>query len=113
LQELDAIHALLCRHCPSDFQIVVTVSPIPLLATFRETDIVVANVASKSILRAAVDDWSNQHDNVHYFPSYEMILNSSSKDIWLDDFRHCTIDSIRRVMDVFLTEFVAIEDKAA
>lgn len=111
LQELEAIHGILSQHCVSGFQIVVTVSPIPLLATFRETDIVVANTASKSILRAAVDQWSNEHDNVHYFPSYEMILNSSSKGIWMDDFRHCTIDSIERVMQVFLTEFVAIQER--
>jgi len=56
-----------------------------------------------------VDQWSNEHDNVHYFPSYEMILNSSSKGMWLDDFRHCTIDSIRRVVEFFLTEFVILE----
>lgn len=109
LQQLNAIHTLLSRHCVEDFQIVVTVSPIPLLATFRETDIVVANAASKAILRAAVDQWSNEHGNIHYFPSYEMILNSSSKGMWLDDFRHCTIDAIKRVMEVFLTDFVGIE----
>lgn len=109
LRELNAITTILSRHCADDFQIVVTVSPIPLLATFRETDIVVANAASKAILRAAVDQWSNEHANVHYFPSYEMILNSSSKGMWLDDFRHCTIDSIKRVMEIFLTEFVKLE----
>ena len=56
-----------------------------------------------------MDQWSNEYDNVHYFPSYEMILNSSSKGMWLDDFRHCTIDSIKRVMEYFLTEFVILE----
>lgn len=109
LGELEAIHALLARHCPADWQVVVTVSPIPLLATFREVDIVVANAASKAILRAAVDQWAAAHDNVHYFPSYEMILNSSAKGTWLEDFRHCSIDVIARVMNVFLNEFVQIE----
>jgi hypothetical protein len=42
-------------------------------------------------------------------PSYEMILNSDSKGMSLDDFRHCTVDSIKRVMEFFLTEFVMLE----
>jgi hypothetical protein len=109
LQQLNDIHDILSRHCVDGFQVVVTVSPIPLLATFRQLDIVVANAASKSILRAAVDQWSGEHDNVHYFPSYEMILNSSSKGTWLQDYRHCTIETINRVMKFFLAEFATLE----
>ena len=109
LAELQAIHALLGCHCPKGFQIVVTVSPIPLRATFRECDIVVANAASKAILRAAVDQWANAHDNVHYFPSYEIVLSSSSRGVWMDDYRHCTVDAIGQVMDVFLNDFVDVE----
>jgi hypothetical protein len=106
---LNEIYALLSRHCGDAFHVVVTVSPVPLLATFREVDIVVANAASKAILRAAVDQWSGEHDNVHYFPSYEMILNSSPKDTWSDDFRHCKSGVIKQVMNVFLTQFVTLD----
>lgn len=109
LGALQEVHEVLSRHCAEGVQIVVTVSPVPLLATFRTLDIVVANAASKAILRAAVDQWSTEHENVHYFPSYEMILNSRQTDVWLDDFRHCRIDVIRRVMDVFLTQFVTLD----
>jgi hypothetical protein len=107
--ELEHLHALLSEHCPAGLQIVVTVSPIPLTATFRELDIVVANAASKSILRAAVDHWTREHDDVHYFPSYEIILNSSAAATWMEDYRHCKPETIGRAMDVFLTRFVTVE----
>lgn len=109
LEQLSKIHALLSEHCCEDFQIVVTVSPIPLAATFREMDIAVANAASKSILRAAVDEWAGRHDNVHYFPSYEMMLNSNPANVWCDDFRHCSVESIKQVMDFFVREFIELE----
>jgi len=107
--ELEAIHGLLRRHCPKGFQVVVTVSPIPLLATFRPEDIVVANTASKSILRAAVEQWVASHDDVHYFPSYEMILNSEQGTVWCDDHRHCRPDVIGKVVDVFRRKFLYTE----
>jgi len=109
LHELNEIYTILSGHCADDFLIVVTVSPIPLSATFRDTDVVVANTASKSILRAAADQWTSEHENVHYFPSYEMIVNSHPKGTWTGDFRHCRMDVTKRVMDVFLTEFVTVD----
>jgi hypothetical protein len=108
-EQLEGIHAILARHCVDGFQIVVTVSPIPLAATFREMDIVVANAASKAILRAAADQWSDQHDDVHYFPSYEMILNSAPEGVWTADFRHCQIGILERVMTVFLCQFATLD----
>jgi hypothetical protein len=105
LAQLEALHALLSRHCAEQFRIVVTVSPIPLLATFRDLDIVVANAASKAILRAAVDAWAAERPDVHYFPSYELVLNSDQSGAWMEDRRHCTPQMIRQVMTYFLNEF--------
>jgi hypothetical protein len=110
LEELNHVYEILSRYCPADFQIVVTVSPVPLLATFRKMDVVVANSASKAILRAAVDQWADEHENVHYFPSYEMVLNSNPKGTWLEDFRHCTSDTIAQVVQTFLTQFVSLQE---
>jgi hypothetical protein len=109
LEQLEVLHSMLSLHCVADFQVVVSVSPIPLGATFREMDVVVANAASKAVLRAAADQWSRQHENVHYFPSYEIILSSSQTGTWMDDFRHCSIDVIKYVMEVFLSDFVEFE----
>ena len=49
---LEATHALLTRYGHPDVRIVITVSPVPLLATLSKMDVVVANTYGKSLLRA-------------------------------------------------------------
>lgn len=105
IEELEEINNILKRNCLRDFNIIVSVSPIPLSATFQDVDIAVANTASKAILRAAAEEWTNRHENVHYFPSYEIILGSASEVVWTEDFRHPTINAIRHVMSIFLNNF--------
>ena len=43
-------------------QVVFTVSPVPLLATFRDQSAVTANQASKAILRAALDEFLSKEE---------------------------------------------------
>jgi hypothetical protein len=109
VEQLEEIYRLLAAYCLKDFQVIVTVSPIPLASSFREVDVVVANTASKAILRAAAEEWTSRHENVHYFPSYEIILNSRQEATWTEDFRHPTIESIQHVMKVFLNQFISNE----
>jgi len=72
LKNLERIHELMQQHNP-DCQLLVTVSPVHLWATFRkDLDVISASCNSKSTLRAAVDVFVSEHDNVHYFPAYEM-----------------------------------------
>ncbi|MFH1136211.1 MAG: GSCFA domain-containing protein [Pseudomonadota bacterium] len=72
LDNLERIHAIMKAHNPS-CRLIVTVSPVHLWATFREdADIISASCNSKSTLRSAVDEFAADHDNVHYFPAYEM-----------------------------------------
>jgi hypothetical protein len=72
LENLEAIHARLAAHNP-ECVLVVTVSPVHLWATFRkDVDVIAASCASKSTLRAAADRFARLHDNVVYFPAYEM-----------------------------------------
>lgn len=63
LAELGHVYRLLHQHCIDNLQIIVSVSPIPLLASFRAEDIVVSNTASKAVLRAAVDQRVSEHDD--------------------------------------------------
>jgi Flp pilus assembly protein TadD len=70
---LRAIHALIQEHC-GEKPVIVTVSPIPLMATFRSQPCVVADAASKSILRAAVEQLlGERHPNLFYWPSFEVV----------------------------------------
>ena len=57
-----------------DFKIILTVSPVPLTATYTKAHILVANTHSKSILRSAAAQLSTSN-NIDYFPSYEIVTN--------------------------------------
>jgi len=106
LANLDQIHALLQRFGHPDTQIIVTVSPVPLMATFTQQDVVVANAFSKSLLRTAAQEWAAAHSNVNYFPSYEMVVNSARDAAWLEDLRHVQGRLVNHIMDTFLKHYL-------
>jgi hypothetical protein len=106
LANLEAIHALLASYGHPDFHIVVTVSPVPLMNTFSNMDIVVANTWAKSLLRAVAQEWASAHPNVDYFPSYEIVQNSDRAAVWEDDLRHVRGSGAQHVMDLFLRKYV-------
>jgi tetratricopeptide (TPR) repeat protein len=70
---LRAIHELLQRVRPG-VRLVLTVSPVPLGATFEMASGVVAACVSKSVLRAAAHEFlKGAGAEVSYWPSYEMV----------------------------------------
>ncbi len=104
---LEEIHALLGRFGHPDVQFVVTVSPVPLIATFSTEDVVLANTYSKSLLRTVAQQWAGAHDNVHYFPSYEIVQNSDRTVTWEEDLRHVKGKVAIHVMDLFLATYLS------
>src|SRR6266568_9388137 len=98
---LEAIHALLTRYCHPEVRIVITVSPVPLMATFSKMDVVVANTYGKSLLRAVAQEWAATHVNVDYFPSYEIVQNSTRAAVWERDLRHVTGAGVQQIMELF------------
>jgi hypothetical protein len=105
-QSLQQIHALLSRYGHSDVQIVATVSPVPLLNTFSTMDVVVANTYAKSLLRAVAQQWAAAHDNVDYFPSYEIVQNSDRAATWETDLRHVKGPLADHIMGLFLKSYL-------
>jgi hypothetical protein len=101
LDNLEKIYVLLKKHCRNDLQIIITVSPIPLQMTYTPNDIVVANMFSKSILRSVAEMWALKHENVHYFPSYEIVFYSDQDLIWTKDRRHLKGPVSQYVMEIF------------
>jgi len=74
LSDLESIYKLLTKYNPK-CKIILSVSPVALRATFRsDVDPVTANVYSKSTLRTAAGMFSDQYDNVFYFPSFEFVV---------------------------------------
>lgn len=85
-------------------QIILTVSPVALESTFRETDVVLANMESKCTLRAVAGQICREFPNVHYLPSYELFMYH---DLFHDNGRHATRDGVNVVLDMFAKCFLA------
>jgi hypothetical protein len=82
-------------------RIVLTLSPVPLMATFRPISCITASSVSKAILRVAIDLAMNlAKERVYYFPSYEMVT-AGFADPYRDDNRHPREEIVERVMAVF------------
>ena len=105
LSNLEAIHQLLKQFGHHDVQVIVTVSPVPLVATFSADDVVIANTYSKSLLRAVAQEWAANHENVHYFPSYEIVQNSDPRLTWEEDRRHVKGEVVQHIMSLFLRNY--------
>lgn len=93
------------------FKMLVTVSPVPLDRTFRDSDILVANCYSKSVQRAAVEAFVQSHP-VDYFPSYEIVTLTDSAYAWGDqDYRHVRGEMVDRLMGRVLERYTDVTEK--
>jgi len=101
LSNLRAILALIREKKPAS-PVIVTVSPIPLKATFRPVSTVTANVASKAVLRAAVDRFVREADDplLYYWPSYELVTHCWHTP-WKEDGRHIRPEILETIMRLF------------
>jgi hypothetical protein len=107
LRGLEQVHALLEKHRTKPLRMLVTVSPVPLLATFRDVDVLVANAYSKSVQRAAIEEFVLEKTGVDYFPSYEFVTLSNPEVAWSrQDYRHVSQDVINRIMDNVLSNYM-------
>lgn len=104
---IERIRELIRVHRP-EAHIIITLSPVPLAATFRPVSCVTANAVSKASLRVAIDELMREHandDRLHYFPSYEIVLNFLD-DALGDDLRHPRPETIDTVMQCFKKEYL-------
>jgi len=96
------IYRLIRKHRPSA-KVIFTMSPIPLVATFRSVPCITANSASKAILRAALDEFLRDvmdEGYAYYWPSYEIVLDVFYQR-WVHDRRHVRKDILNFVMTAF------------
>jgi hypothetical protein len=103
LADLREVRERLLRLNPSA-QIVLTVSPVPLMATAQPGQHVLsATTYSKSVLRVAAEEMRLAHEDVHYFPSFEIITGSYTRGAYFaDDLRNVTEEGVSHVMKLFL-----------
>lgn len=87
-------------------RMIFTVSPVPLYATFRDLDVRIANMISKSTLRAAVADLVSEHPDVLYFHSYEIATSLDRPQLMFEtDGRHVRSAGVELIVDEFLRTF--------
>jgi hypothetical protein len=104
--DLDLMVTLL-RVINPGIRVILTVSPVPLVATASGRHVLVATAYSKSVLRVAADDAARRHWDVAYFPAYEMALGPQQRESpFAEDLRTVRESVIASVMDGFRAAFI-------
>ena len=92
-------------------KVILTVSPVPLIATMEDRHVLTSTTYSKSVLRIAAEEISTKFDSVAYFPSFEIITGSSSRGRYFaQDCRSVIENGVSHVMGLFLKHYT--DDKA-
>jgi hypothetical protein len=82
--------------------VILTVSPVPLVATATDQHVLVATTYSKSVLRVAADKAERNFKNVIYFPAYEIVTGPHASSRYFEaDRRNVTTEAVDHVMRVF------------
>ncbi|TPE48494.1 GSCFA domain-containing protein [Amaricoccus solimangrovi] len=80
----------------------VTVSPVPLTATASGEHVEVATCYSKSVLRAVCGMLVARHDDIDYFPSFEVITSQNARGAYFEpDLRSVSAQGVAAAMDLF------------
>lgn len=88
-------------------RVILTVSPVPLTATYTDEHVLVATTHSKATLRAACGALEASHDNVFYFPSFEIISGHYNRGAYYEsNLRSVTGQGVRHVMRVFAATYL-------
>jgi GSCFA family/Polysaccharide biosynthesis enzyme WcbI len=97
---------LLLRQLNNNCKVILTVSPVPLIATYEPQHALVATTYSKSVLRVAADEIKRSNDFVDYFPSFEIITGAYNRGAYFDnDLRSVKPEGVAHVMRLFLKHY--------
>ncbi len=96
----------LLRSVNADARIVLTVSPVPLVATAVPRHVLWSTAYSKAVLRVACESVLNKTKGVSYFPSYEIVTGGHSRGSYFaDDLRSVKEEGVAHVMRLFLKHY--------
>ncbi|MGW8204209.1 GSCFA domain-containing protein [Sphingomonas sp. VDB2] len=97
-----------------DVRFVVTVSPVPLIATAAHRHVLVSTTYSKAALRVAAEEVTAALSDCEYFPSYEIITGAYNRGAYFDDdLREVKPEGVAHVMRCFAETFLDRSAKAA
>ncbi len=104
LGQLDRFLTIARAH-NTNLRVVLTVSPVPLIATFREQHVLTATLGAKAALRTACDEIRRRHQNIDYFPSYEIAQIGGPQWAFAEDRRTVTPAAVNHIVDCFAMQF--------
>jgi Tfp pilus assembly protein PilF len=87
-------------------RVVLTTSPVPMLRTFLDMDVVCANAVSKATLRLACHQIATSEPAVDYYPSYETVMYSDPAKTWQDDLIHVQGQAVAHVVGRMLERYM-------
>lgn len=93
---------------------ILTVSPVPLIATAEvKRHVLTATTYSKSVLRVAAEELTRTIGDVAYFPSFEIITGNFNRGAYYaDSLRDVRMEGVDHVMRLFFKHF-AVENWSA
>lgn len=107
IADLTEALVLIRSHNPA-VRFILTVSPVPLIATYEEQHVLTATSYSKSVPRVAAEEVARVLGATAYFPSYEIITGNYSRGGYYgDDLREVRPEGVQHVMRLFFKHFAA------
>ena len=86
---------------------ILTVSPVPLVATMTQAHALPATTYSKAVLRVAAQEAADRFDGVAYFPSFEIVTGPQARGRYFGpNLRSVTEEGVSAVMAVFGRHFL-------
>jgi hypothetical protein len=96
-------------------KLILTVSPVPLVATARaDSHVLAATAYSKSVLRVAAEMLTQARPDVSYFPAYEIITSRTfdAGSYYAADRRNIVPPGVAHVMRAFAESYVGFSPAA-
>jgi hypothetical protein len=88
-------------------KVLLTVSPVSMIATYEPRHVWESTVVSKAALRVAADAAERRFSHVTYFPAYEIVTSPANNGRYYDDdLRQVSHHGIRQVMKAFRNAFL-------
>ena len=95
-------------------RLLLTVSPVPLVATYEDRHVLTATTYSKAVLRVAAEALVRRHADCDYFPAYEIVTGNFSRGAYYGaDLRSIKPAGVDHVMRLFFAHYAPGAESAA
>lgn len=109
IQDLTAFITKL-RVIRPNLRVILTVSPVPLVATYEPRHVLVSTIYSKAALRVVAEEVSQSLPDVAYFPSFEIVTGHHTRYAHFeDDLRSVRPSGVDHVMSLFKRRFLTVD----